>query len=165
MRLCIAKIITPVVLLCVAAAGKVGCSDDFVPLDPTDGVTDPYCIDTPTWYEELTITAAYSKTEPDLVVVSFEPNNQIVDMNGLAEVDGAEVDSFVFDDMHTIWLVLAPHDGVDTIVIHSAVDCTTETKRFDLTLHLFPEEAEVTYDLQYIDENAADAGNEDDAGV
>jgi hypothetical protein len=165
MRLGIANIGFVLGGLCAAGALIVMCSDDTVPFDTTEGVTDPYCIDTPTWFEELTITATYSESDPKLVVISFEPNNEIVDVNGLAIVEGATIDSLVLDDAHRMWLVLAPDEGVDTITVHSAVDCTTETQLFDLILYLHPDENKVTFEIRYPDENASDAGDVNDAGV
>jgi hypothetical protein len=125
-------------------------------------VTDPYCVDTPDWYENVEIGAAFDETDPSLLVVSFEPTNDIVDMSGYVDVDGAEVQEIVFPD-HELWLILATDPDYDTIAIQGVVNCTTESQGYLLTLHISPD-GSVSSELSFTsdaDAGDADAGNTD----
>ncbi len=153
----------------LASAALVGvspmCSEDNALIDTTEGITDPYCVDTPDWFEGLEVTAEYSEDDPGKIVVGIEPANDIVDMNGRTDIDGAGVDTIALEDMHSLWMVLVPNEDVDTVVIRGNVDCTTLTRKYVLVLHLSPSDKSVTYELSYVDETEQDAGDGNDAGV
>ena len=151
-------------IVAASAAGTTMCGNDTLSFEPDEGITDPYCVDTPDWFEKFSVTAEYSEEEPEKVVVRLLPDNDIVDMHGLTDVEGADIDNIVLDDSHTLWLVLIPYEEQETIVIHGAVDCTTLTQRFDLTLTLSQGENSVTYEITFTDETASDAGDAADAG-
>ena len=142
----------------------VTCGDDPVPFDNSVEVTDPYCVETEDWFEELSVSATYSEESPEYVTVTFEPSNTVVDMNGRVEVSGAEIDNMIFDG-HTLWMVLLPLEDSTEMTIEGAVDCTTETQPLVLTLFLSPEDKSVTFELSYTDNSGSDAGDDNDAGV
>jgi hypothetical protein len=137
------------------------CADKENPFCCEAEVTDPYCAETPDWYEEITVDAAFDTTDPALLVVSFEPVNDIVDMNGYVEVDGAGVTQLIFSD-HDLWLILATDPDVDTITIKGVVDCTTESQNFVLSVHISPD-GDVTYEISFTSDQ--DAGDVDAGDV
>ncbi len=140
-----------------AAASACGSNEELPCCDAES--LDPYCVETPNWYEEVDVSAEFDTEEPSLLVVSFEPTNEIVDMNGYVQVDGADVESLVFAD-HELWLVLKTYPSDDTITLHGAVDCTTLTQGFYLILSISPE-GDVTYEISYTMIDDADAGDAD----
>ncbi len=160
----------PVIVSAVAAVSAAqGCGDDGgLVIDPAV-VTDPYCVETENWFEDLSVTAAYSVDEPEFVVVTIEPTHDLVTMNGLMDFSQADayLDSLVFDGRSLI-LVLRPLEDAQEISLTGAVDCTTETQPLALTLYLSPDDQEVTFELTYIDDTpdaGADAGDVSQTGV
>ena len=161
------KIFKLTVLLAIGAAATatmITCSDDEEPFTDSSEVTDPYCTETADWFEELSVSAAYSEEAPEYVTVTFEPSKDIVDMNGRVEVTGAKIDNIIFDG-HTLWIVLLTSADTNEITIEGAVDCTTETQPLVLTLFLSPEDKSVTFELSYTEDNGSDAGDDNDAGI
>ena len=145
----------------VTASTIIGCGgDDGLVVEPIE-VTDPYCVETENWFEELSVSAGYADDLPGAVVVTLAPTRDVVDMDGLVQPSGADFDSVVYDG-HTLWLILLPFEDEGEVTLTGAVDCTTETQPWVMTLYLSPDDDTVTYELIYTDSDLSDAG--DDAG-
>jgi hypothetical protein len=127
-----------------------------IPYDEGE-VLDQYCVDNPDWYQDVEVSADFDETDPSLLVVSFVPTNDIVDMSGFVQVDGADVNDLVFSG-HELWLILQTYPEVDAITVAGAVDCTTLSQGFLLTLYISPD-GSVTFELSYSSD--ADGGDVD----